>query len=179
VAALITPAQAREHIESDLIDSAMQRLIDDADALIVERFGPHTGQTTDTIFRDMQTDDLLFLKRPLTGSPVSVTEWINDFSSIVLDPTDYRILYGGRALQRLINGVTGRSTWGARVVVVFNPLDELAKRTRVEIDLVRLAAQYNGLSREQVGDYMSISKDEYQGERDKILDGLAPAIAFA
>lgn len=179
MAALVNPAQAREHIETDLIDSALQRLIDDADALIVERFGPHAGQTTDILFRDMQTDDLLFLNRPLTGAPVSVTEWINDFSSIVLDPTDYRILYGGRALQRLINGVTARTTWGARVVVVYNPVDEAAKRTRVELDLVRLAAQYNGLMREQIGDYMSISKDEYQGERERILDALAPAIAFS
>lgn len=174
----ITVAQAREHIETDLVDAALQRLIDDADATIVERFGPHTAAVTSTSFRDMQTDDLLFLNRPMSGNPTSVTEWMNDFTSQLLDPTDYRILYGGRALQRLVSGVNGRSTWGARVVVVYTPADELAKRTRVEIDLVRLAAKYEALDHETVGDY-SANHPNYLAEREQLLDALAPAMAFA
>lgn len=178
MAALITPAQAREHIETDLLDPGLQRLIDDADALIVERFGAHSPAVTATIFRDVQTDDLVFLPRPMSAAPTSVTEWVNDISSTVLDPTDYRVLYGGRAIQRLASGVNGRSTWAARVIVVYNPIDEVARRTRVEIDLVRAATQYVSLDREVVGDYLAIHPN-YLDEREQILSGLAPAIAFA
>ena len=55
--------------------------------------------------------------------------------------------------------------------MVYTPLDETAERTRVVIDLTRLAVQYNAVKSEGVGDYKSASVD-YEAEREKILSRL-------
>ena len=41
---IVTPAQIKEHVQTDLVDAAIQRLLDDADAEIIRRLGPAATQ---------------------------------------------------------------------------------------------------------------------------------------
>lgn len=163
---LVSPAIVRQHVETDLGDGALQRLIDDADATIVDRYGPHAGNLT----LDTEGDGgaLLFVDRP-AGTIVSVTEYVirQENVGVLLDPADWRALDGGHRLERLTSGPNARTTWGERVVVVYAPSDEGARRTMMEIDLVRLAASYEPYD-ETVGDWAA-RRREYEAERQAIL----------
>jgi hypothetical protein len=162
---LITAAQAREHIETDLIDAALTRLINDADAAIVDRYGPHTGDVT----VDLEGEGAqIFLDRPV-GAVTSVTEYVvrQDATGVVLAANDWRAL-GGHRLERLNTGTNPRSTWGERIVLVYAPADEAARRTFMTVDLVKLAAKYEALESEGIGDYRA-THVKYERERQAIL----------
>ena len=180
--ALITVTQLREHVETDLVDAALQRVIDDADAAIVERYGAHTGNVVETRAGGGR---LIFLERPVTAV-VSIAEYNGmpfdeTLTNLVAD--DYRLWYGGRAIERLASGTNARTAWGDRVVITTTPAAETARRTRVEIDLCRVALTYAGVVKnESAGDYESggsVAPASYQAEREALLDELAPALAMS
>lgn len=174
---LITLAQAREHIDSDLVDAALQRIIDAADAEIISRFGDHTANVVETRTGGGR---LIFLDRPAL-SVSSITEHLGmpyeeDDTTLVAD--DYRLWYGGRAIERLASGTNARTYWGDRVVVTYVVVQEIARRTRVEIDLCKLAIQYDATKATSIGDF-SQTNENYQAAREAVLDELAPALAFS
>ena len=71
---------------------------------------------------------MLYLERP-AESITSVTEFWGDpytETETVLDPADYRLLYGGRALGRLATGSHSRIWWSGRVVITYRPIDDSA-----------------------------------------------------
>ena len=164
---LIDVATARQHIETGLVDAALQRLIDDADALIVERYGAHTAAYNVEVEGGQ---NVLFLNRPVV-SVTSITEYAARTTTpgLVLDPSDYRILYGGRVLERLTSGANPRNEWGERLVLVYTGDPQTARRTRIELDLVRLAARYEPYTMESVGDWSVKRVDDYVAEREKLL----------
>jgi hypothetical protein len=172
--ALLTVAQIRAHIDTDLTDEALGRLIDDADEEIIGWAGA-ADEETDTM-RHCELANVLFLSR--RGSEVSeVIEQIGD-DETTLDPDDYRLRNNGTQIERLGTGTNPRSTWGEIVTVTYAPVDRTARRVRVLIDLVRLAVQYSALKSESVGDY-SASSAEYEAEREKILGRLREGLSFA
>lgn len=175
--ALITPAQLLEHVEADLGNDALQRIIDDADAEIVKRFGAHTANVIDT---RPGGGRLIFLDRPVTAV-VSIVEYDGmpfDETEETLVADDYRLWYGGRAIERLASGTNPRTSWGDRVVITVTPEAETARRTRVEIDLCKLAIQYDATKATSIGDHSQTNPD-YDVERERILDALSPALAFS
>lgn len=174
---LLTPAQIREHVETDLADPAIERLIADAESEIVARCGAHDSQTD--LFRTGDprvfpsgVDLFIFPSRPV-GQVVSITEEERDGTSTVLAEDDYRILDGGRRIERLQNGTHPRARWGHLVKLVYQPVDDMARRTRVLIDLVRLAIEYRAYQEQWSGDVRTRHVD-YQQERERILRALAP-----
>lgn len=168
----MTVAQAREHVETDLIDSAVQRLIDDADAEIVARYGPHTGAITEIVDG---REGLIFVSRPII-SITSITER-NGLTDTVLAVSDWRQWYN-RALERLDSGVNGAESWGERITIVYTAADEQPQRKRVELDLVKVAIHYEAVRSQAVGDYTEISVD-FTGEREQLLGQLGPALSVA
>ncbi len=170
MAALITLAEMRKHVETDLEDTAMQRLIDDADATIVKQFGEHTSQVDDGLTGERR----LFPSRPIDADLI-VTETIIDGSGFeqdtVLSATDYKILNGGRVLKRQIEGDNPRQFWGQRVKLSYTPESDIVRRARVTVDLVKLAVANSGTRREEVGDFETWSLD-YEKERTSILSRL-------
>lgn len=173
--ALIDVATARQHVETDLGDAAVQRLIDDADAAIVDRYGPHAGNVTAELGPTGEYGDnqgpALILDRPATAI-VSATEYVfrADAAGVLLNANDFRLL-SPHQLERLTTGANPRLAWGERVVLVYAPSDEAARRTFMEIDLVKLAAKYEAVSSERFGDYSATHKD-YERERQGILGRL-------
>lgn len=171
MATLVSPATLREHLETDLKDPALQRLLDDADAAIIDRYGPHAGNVT---VDQEGASRLLFLDRPATVI-VSVNEYTirDDSVPVLLAADDYRALYNSHALERLTTGTHARTLWGERIVIVYTPTDENARRTLIEIDLAKLAAKMEiGITLESVGDYQARFAD-YTMEYERILRRLA------
>jgi hypothetical protein len=168
MAALLTLAQIREHVETDLSNDALQRLIDSEDAEIVQRFGALSTQTE--IFKG--GSERLFLSR-LVSSITSISEEVGE-TTTTLAADDYE-LWWSQELDRDPDGTNGRSTWGERVTVVYVPQTMTAQRTAVLTQLVQLAVRYNGVQQESVGsgDYSATSAD-YQRERERLLSKLAP-----
>ena len=182
---LVTPAEVHAHVETDRSDDALTQLIADAEAALIVRYGPHyPGPVTLTRFLadvSLVTPTTFYLERP-AGSIASVTEfWGDPFreSETLLSPTDYRLHYGGRALERLGNAANPRWLWGHRVVISYVPLDDTAQRKRICIDLVKLALRYNATKEVVAGDTREYAYDDYTQERANLLDELAQSVAFA
>ena len=171
---LVTADQVREHIGSNSADTdeVLDRLIDEADAEVVSRYGPHSidGPVTEVhgggSFR-------LFPQR-VVKEIAKVTETDGNVS-VVLSDDDYRSWYGGRMLQRLADGSHPRSCWGERVEFEFTPVDDDAQRRMAIIRLVQLGLPYSGLQSESVGPYSAQNLD-YAKEREAILKQLSTGV---
>lgn len=170
--ALVTPAQVREHVETDLLDPALQRLIDDADLEIVKRYGAHAGPLIEVVDGN---SGLISTTRPILAV-TSIVERIGTMDT-VLAANDWQLWYG-RVLERLTSGTNAASEWGDRITITYTPADENAVRTRVELDLVKLAIRYDGHQAATSGDFSETLPD-YQESRDAILADLQPALGVA
>lgn len=170
--ALLTTAQVREHIETDLKDDALTRLIEDADAQIVEVAGELNTETDTKI--DEVLANALFLNRrasSITTVVEEVKQGDGSYYSTTLAADDYTLRSEGRIIERLATGTNPRTTWGDTVTITYVPYDTSMKRERVLIDLVKLAVQYNALDSEKVGDY-SASQSKYTAKRQALLKEL-------
>lgn len=164
--AWLTTSDVAAHIEHDLSATAIQRLIDDAEEDILARFGAHTSQTDYLTGGDLY----LYTRRPVS-SVSSITETVAE-TDTTLSSDDYSIVVpGGSRLKRLRDGTNPATRWAREVTVTYTPVDDLDRRNRVGLDLIRLALQYSALRRVRDGDH-SESGVEYQKERNQILSGL-------
>ena len=184
---LITVAQLREHVETDLPDTALQRLVDDADAEIQRRYGPHSTTTTET-FSPSPGDSLLFLTRQCgdTASVVVTEKYPGTLgeTTIVLDTTDYEWQDNNRTLRRLPTGTHGPgiwtdtpgqlAAWAPWVTVAYTPAADDARRVRVLIDLCKLAVVYDATSMTMVGKAFQTTQLDYARERNRLMAVLAP-----
>jgi len=168
-ATLLTPAQLREHVETDLSDGALQRILDSEEAEIVGRYGAH-ATASEMLAGDHKP--LLILARD-AASITAITETVADVDT-ALAADDYRLWPGGR-LERLSDGTHPASTWGDRVAVTYVPADQVAQRSLVLVNLCKLALEYRGLKSEAIGsgDYQ-MTAQEYNAERNRLLGSLAP-----
>src|SRR3546814_19595823 len=94
-----------------------------------------------------------------------------------LTADDYRILHGGRTLERLVGGTNGATRWAPLVEVTYTPVSAAAKREEVVIKMVALDLTYRGLAKqESVGDYSrpgSVPSAAYTPARDPLPQRLA------
>lgn len=164
---ILTLTQVREHVETGLPDTALQRIIEAEDAEIIRRFGSGTTQT------EMLAGGtpLLFLSRPVT-SITMLTETVND-ATTTLDATDYTIWWA-TTLERDDDGAHPASVWGERITVTYVPLDLLYQRQAILTQLVQLAVRYNGVQAESIGGDYSATSADYLRERERIMRPLAP-----
>ena len=149
---LVTADQVREHIGSNSTDTdeLLTRLIEEADAEVVSRYGPHSIDGPVTEVHGGGTCRLF--PHRVVKEMAKVTETDGNVS-VVLSDDDYRSWYSGRMLQRLADGSHPRSCWGERVELEFTPVDDDAQRKMAIIRLVQLGLQYSGLKSESVGPY--------------------------
>jgi hypothetical protein len=153
----LTIAIVRTHIETDLTDDAVQRLIDAAEedlgseAAVIE-YSSGLGRK------------IIFLRR--AASVIStVVEHASD-GDVTLAASDYRLL-DARMLERLSTGTNPSSNWDEKVTVTYVPND-LNRRTQASLDLVRLSAERRGVGSEGSGDYRFTGLD-CEAERKRIL----------
>jgi len=153
----LTIAIVREHIETDLVDDALQRLIDAAE----EDLGSETAVPEQFIGLGRR---ILFLRRP-ASSISSVVEHASD-GDVTLAASDYK-LFSDKMLERLTAGTNPASCWEEKVTVTYVPND-LKRRTQAALDLVRLSAERRAVSSEGSGDYRMTAPD-WEAERKKVL----------
>lgn len=168
---VLTVEQFREHLETDLLDVALQRLIDDAEQEIDKKVGKLATETD--VVKHATLADTLLLKRRAKTITTAVEELeatTGTFIPTTLDPTDYR-LDGGYQLKRLSSGVNPRATWGDLVTIIYVPESDAAARLVVTIDLVKLSVQFSGLDSEKVGDW-SASQSKYAAKKREALQRL-------
>ena len=166
--ALLTKTELKEHVETDLVDDAVNRLLDDAEAEIIRRFGAHVTQVDEPL----GGDKYLFPSRPIT-TVTSIVETVGT-TDTTLAADDYKLIHSNRQIERLGDGTNGRLTWGDRVKITYVPSDNQDTRKRVQIDLVKLAIQYDVVRTVESGNYSATFPD-YEKERDKILGRLESA----
>ena len=158
----LTPTIVREHIETDLSDAALTRLINDAESEVTARFGDDEDATVD-LEGQWWT---IRLPRP-AESVTSVSERRNAKTSVLVDADDYELVDGGRTLVRHVR------RWSRWVTIVYTPKPEAALRERVALDLVHLSITYGGFTKtERVGDYQQARFDDYLREREHLLQSI-------
>ena len=163
--AWLTTTQVATHISHDLSSEAITRLLDDAEEDIIARFGAHATQV-DYLIGGAK---LLFPTRPIS-SVTSIVE-TSGTTDTTLAASDYAIKGGGWQLKRLNTGTNAQNAWAPEVTVTYVPTDDLDRRNRVGLDLIRLALQFTGLQGLSDGDHSEQSA-KYQREREGILGGL-------
>lgn len=174
--------RARTRSGSDLPDSELQAMIDAITAEIAARFGPagaatvELGDPGDPASSAVRT---LRLAKPIDQArTIEVTEISpgNGAAEVLLTAADYRVLHGGRTLQRLTSGPNGASFWAPLVRVGYTPIGAEGAADEAVIKLIQLDLSYRGLIKsERAGDYQwqgSVSSDSYAAEREAILAGL-------
>lgn len=167
--ALLTALQLQEHIETDLPDTALTRILDSNDALIIARAGPLAAETEMQYFGLEEIDTELFWLKRKASAITTVIETVGT-TDTTLASDDYALDSNGLILRRLSTGTNQRILWGNRVKVTYVPADETDIRTIALVNLCLLDIQYSALKSEGIGDYKSQSVD-YQNEREKILSG--------
>lgn len=171
---MTTLSRVKERIETDLSDTELTAMIDEITAEIEKRYGLNAAITVHLDGdRDLDGDrKFISLVRPDGGGTIAITE-IDGTDETVMSANDFRILHGGRTLERLADGDNGAELWQRLVKVVYTPVDDDKERVEVTINLVQLGIEYRGLKSEKAGDWNAGFID-YTVEREKLLGGLAP-----
>ena len=177
--------RVKERTGVTLSDTELAAMITGITAEIEARFGT-AGEIEVTIGdADVSHRSLVTLKlqRPIdTTQAVAIVEIDPSDSGRAnaetpLDQADYRVLHGGRTLQRLTGGPNGQNYWAPFVRLTYTPLGDQAARDEVVIKLMQLDLGYRGLIKsERAGDYQwsgSVASDSYAAERENLLASLA------
>lgn len=177
--------RVKERTGAELSDTELAAMIDGITAEIDARFGPAgpievTVGEPDVLHR---WQIMLKLQRPIDASqPITVVEIDPGDSGyqdaeLELTAADYRVLHGGRTLQRLFGGPNGQRCWAPFVRLTYTPIGNQAAREEVIIKVMLLDLGYRGLIKsERAGDYQwagSLASDSYAVERENLLASLA------
>ena len=171
--ALLNEAEFIEHFETDLATDAIQRLLDESEEQIIRKFGPHSTAITEDM---VGVSKFIFPARPIT-SVTSITETVG-VTDTVLATDDFKLIHTSRMIERLSDGTNARKLWGDRVKLIYVPDDETKLRKGVQVDLVKLAIQNEGLSSIDTGNYKATNVSDYEAEREKILSRLRRGLEF-
>jgi hypothetical protein len=149
---LLTVDEVREHVETDLVDGALQQLIDGAQAEIDRRLGALAAQT-----EVLPGGDLYLPLAREASAIVSVTErFLVDGLGVQdaqLDKdADVSLLASGRRVERLFTGPNPTSVFRGVVTIAYTPADTTAERKMLLVKLVKLDLQYSGLVSNSIGE---------------------------
>lgn len=177
----------RERTGTDLSDDELTAMIAGIAAEIEVIYGAASGAIEITVGDPTDRERwkmTLTLARPADeDETISIVE-IDPVDSgatasrTALDSTDFRVMHGGKTLQRLTSGTHGQAYWAPLCELTYTPIDAIgtAARDEVTIKLIQLDLSYRGLIKsERAGDYQwagSVSSDSYTTERDKLIAGL-------
>ena len=164
--AILTLAQVREHIETDLGDDPLTRLIDDADQEIIDRLGVLASQS-----ETLDGGDALLHLRRKALSITSAVERILE-TDYTLASNDFELLPDGFRVQRKQGTNYPYTIWRGLTTIVYVPADETASRKRLLVDLVKLAVAFQGVAGSGIGDARIQHVSDYQGERNRLFDSL-------
>ena len=168
---LLTVDELREHVETALPDTALERILASCELAITQWAGPLTfdedGQVEDVTEPVNAPGRTLLLLRQAPTAVASVVDIQRGIESDV-DATDVRI--EGRYLRRL-----AMALWGDQTVVTYTPTDDSAIRRTVLIQLVQLELNVQpGMASQGAGPW-SESYGKYLRQRNELLRAIRPA----
>lgn len=142
---LLTVAQFREHAATTLVDDAIQRLLDDAEAEITAYAGP-VGSVTEY---PAGGGSILTLSRRVSSVGSIAETRYSTTTTLAVDDWRQR---SGYTLERLRTGTNPRTGWASDVTVTYTPADDTATRKMVQLELCKLEIATNpGLASQTVG----------------------------
>ena len=161
---LLTVAQVRAHVETELSDSAFERLIDSQDARIRRMVGPHDGTLTVDNYR---TDGLhrIWLPRPAETVTSVEERYETDATWTTVDSGNYYLSDEGNTINRT------DTRFLPLAKIVYEPVAENDLRMQALIDLVRLRVADDAMASHTDGDFSATSVD-YAREERRILEPL-------
>ncbi len=161
MATLLTTAEIREHVETDLGDDALERVVAAADAEIIRRLGPVANAV------EVLRGGRLFLHLPRRASAiVSAVERYAAYGLAAADyalvADDYKLHADGYRVERLADGTNPSSAWNGLVTITFTPLNtgDTTERKLLLANLVKLELEYSGLASDAIGD----SRKQYHAD---------------
>lgn len=163
----LTVPELRQHIDSELPDAALARIIADVYDEIVAKYGPVGVDVSERVVSDFDRDGAIVLRR----KPASITSIVEELDSVgdstrTLDPTDYRVR--GYTVQRLRGGVFPARGWsGYGTTVTYRPRDDSARRAMAVVDVAKEELAHSGFASRRLGDY---SESKGAGQGGKTLD---------
>jgi hypothetical protein len=167
---LVTVADVRRTVQTDIDDADLQDLISDEEAEVVRRFGAHgdgTSSVTETYPGDNQIN--LYLRRPAVSvSQITVADK-GGGTPATLSASSYQ-LWGSQGRIEYLAG-----SWGDRIVnVTYVPIDDRSRRRRVIVELVRLALEQTAMKAESVaGEYSYTAPESWEAARASLYRRLS------
>lgn len=170
---LLTVEEMRDHIETDMVDDALERVIDAADAEIIRKLGPV----------DSQPENLpgggrfLFLARRASAI-ASISERFDDgfgYQTVALAANDYSLLADGMRVERLATGTNPASAWRGEAIITSTPADTTAERTALLVKIVRLELGYTGHLVVSAGDVRVQSIENFHDAKAALFRPFATA----
>lgn len=170
----LTVEEFREHVSTDLADSAVQRLLDGTRASILWTYGG--------VEPGIETHDggqsYIFL-RYAAASILSVSE-VDPYTGdeVVLDASDYWLRDDRVSILRLAGGANSAEVWSSPVLVTYETPDLDAALDLAQIALAELEINHlPGLTSETIGAWneQANSGIPYDQERAAILAALPGA----
>lgn len=178
---LLTVDELREHISTSLVDDAIQRLLDDAEAAITAYAGPAYEDLMDPLEELVSGGSArISVSRPI-GSIDSVTERDGWSTPVFLETDDWEQT-SRFTLGRLRYGTNRWSVFRDPVRIAYFPVDDTATRKMVQVELIKLEIAFNpALSSETVGAWTqtyTASNRSYPEWRNDILGRLVETAGF-
>ncbi len=144
---ILSATQLREHIETDLGDTALDRLAAAAESLIEAVIGPVAART-ETLRGGGKT---IYATAAVTSvTSIKERDFVED-AQVTLSSDDWR-LEGGFRFIRLNNGTNAREFWANHVEFIYTPEVDTGMIQAVQITLVKGAVVYSGAQGEEFGD---------------------------
>lgn len=165
--------RVKERTKTTLSDPELNELIADASNEIEDRYGAVGAPITDILPGGFVSIVPSRRVVEITG----VTERSSG-SSLVLGSSDFRVVDGGRRIERLATGANPRSAWADEVEVVYDPLDDQKQRDEVIVKLVILSINYEGVKSDNIDGYTSSHLD-FDAERETLLCSLDRSVKLA
>lgn len=180
---LLSAADLRDHVETDLNDTRLQDVIDRLEAELLQRTGPHAGPLVEILAGGGAS---VFLRRPIsTVSSVREGARIEPSTPALTAATDYRVWPDQGRVERLTPGAelgtpaaTVAAQFAAVVEVTYSPVDDQPQRKRVLLELVRLDLAQSGRAAESVGDDYRYRGLDYQEHRESLFRDLRPFLTL-
>lgn len=157
---LLTADEVRDHIETDLVDDALTRVIEAADAEIINKLGAVASQVENLPGGGVE----LFLARRASA----VSEVIERFDlgfgpqETTLEDDDFSLRPDGMRVERLFTGTNPAPYWRGEIKVTSTPDDDSARRKLLLVNLVKLELGYTGHLAVTAGDVRVASLQNYE-----------------
>lgn len=152
---LLSTAELRDLVQTNLSDTQLQRIIDREENALVRKLGAHGDGVTAVTEQVVGRGAHLFLRRPA----VSITS-VTDMSLIA--STDYTLSVDLGSIYRL------SGEWGRAVTVVYVPVDDRDERKAVLIELCRLAIERTAMKSESVAGEYSYQAPDWEALRARL-----------